>query len=120
MELREFVREALSQIICGVRDAQNDIAQSGVGGIVSPPIQTDWEKAGYVFAKGGLPVQRVDFDIAVAVSEKTGTKGAIGIVIAAIGLGSQNESSNARSSDSRIKFSVPIALPVISSNLGSK
>jgi len=66
----------------------------------------------YVFAKGGLPVQKVDFDIAVTIGEKTATKGTIGIVIAAIGLGSQGESSNSKSSESRIRFSVPIALPV--------
>lgn len=120
MELREFIRDALSQIIGGVCDAQVEIAKSDSGGIVSPPIQTDWEKAGYVFAKGGLPVQKVDFDIAVTVSEKTGTKGTIGIVIAAIGLGSQGESSNARASDSRIKFTVPIALPVMSASSSSK
>lgn len=112
MELREFISEALSQIVRGVHDSQIEIASSGSGGIVSPPIQTEWEKAGYVFAKGGLPVQKVDFDIAVTVGEKTATKGTIGVVIAAIGLGSQGESSNSKSNESRIKFSVPIALPV--------
>lgn len=112
MELQEFVKDSLVQIVRGVRDAQQEISTTGDAGVISPPIQTEWEKAGYVFAKGGLPVQKVDFDIAVTVAEKTGTKGTIGVVIAAIGLGSQGESSNSKTNDSRIKFSVPIALPV--------
>jgi hypothetical protein len=84
--------------------------------MISPPLQTSLEKSGYVFSQGGLPIQKVDFDVAVTAAEKTGTKGTIGVVMGAIGLGSQGESANSKTNDSRIKFSVPIALPVAQPN----
>jgi len=56
-------------------------------------------------------VQVVDFDVAVQVDESKGTKGGIGIVVAGLALGSQGQSASGQTSQSRIKFSVPMMFP---------
>ena len=57
-------------------------------------------------------VQKVEFDVAVTASTGTATKGGIGIMVGAIGLGSQGKSEAQDSSISRIKFLVPMVLPM--------
>ena len=56
-------------------------------------------------------VHTVEFDIAVTAVDGKETKGGIGIVVGAIGLGSQGRSEERNTSISRIKFKVPIAFP---------
>jgi len=56
-------------------------------------------------------VQRIDFDVAVTATEGTETKGGVGIMVGAIGLGSQGKSDASNASQSRIKFVVPMVLP---------
>ena len=57
-------------------------------------------------------VQKIEFDVAVTASSGTATKGGIGIMVGAIGLGSQGQSEAQDSSVSRIKFVVPMVLPM--------
>ena len=115
MELKEFVKESLVQIICGVSEAQKEIATIGASEI-SPAIASDWATAGQIFSPNGMPIYNVSFDIAVGVTEKTGTKGTIGVMVSVLKLGAQGESQEGTSKDSRIKFIVPITLPQMKSN----
>ena len=58
-------------------------------------------------------MRNVHFDVAVSTSEGTETKGGIGVVVGPVGsVGSQDQSDVASSSMSRIRFSVPVKLPV--------
>lgn len=114
MELKDFVSESLTQIMSGVIEAQQTMNENQWGGEISPQIKTNWEKTGLVFSQSGMPVQSVEFDVAVTASKGTDTKGTIGIVVAAIGLGSQGETHKNDTNNSRIKFSVSITLPIMS------
>ena len=58
------------------------------------------------------PIETIEFDVAVTVTEGTQTKGGIGVFMGAVGLGSQGQSSNQNASVTRIKFSVPLVLPI--------
>lgn len=53
----------------------------------------------------------VDFDVAVTTVESEQSKGGAGIFVAGLGLGGQIRSDAQNTVVSRIKFSVPIALP---------
>ena len=111
MDLKEFVSEALVQIISGVKDAQDKAIE--LGGKVNPRITGSSE---YASQHGFLrtaddPAQIVQFDVALTVTEGTGTKGGIGVFAGAINLGSSGQSSNENSSVSRVKFAVPLTLP---------
>jgi hypothetical protein len=111
MELKDFVSETLRQIIAGVRDAQAYAADQGAK-VVPEHItfRTDqglqmWDK------RDGTPVQIIEFDVGVTTTEGTATKGGIGVLVGAIGLGSQGQSNSSNQLASRIKFSIPIGLP---------
>jgi hypothetical protein len=60
----------------------------------------------------GEVVGMVEFDVAVRATEGKETKGGIGVVAGVIGLGSSGKSDSSSGSESRIKFSIPVLLPV--------
>ena len=115
MELKEFIRDVLIQIAEGVRDA--DAAVLDAGGIASPATKhgpiAGARETHFATLESGAPVFLVDFDVAVTVSESS-DKGAdarlrIATVFSA-GVGAKELESTA--SVSRVRFKVPIALPV--------
>jgi len=111
MELRDFVSETLTQIVEGVTSAQSKANQSGAK--INPHLRTSFEQAGKLgFLQTGEGfAQIVQFDVALTVTEGTGTKGGIGVFAGAINLGSSGQSQTESSSVSRVKFSVPLSLP---------
>lgn len=111
MQLKNFISETLSQLLEGVADAQARVQLSG--GRVSPNVRTPNDsKALYGKTSDQLPVIFVDFDVSVEAQEGTGTKGGIGVVTGMFNLGSTGESRENRQSVNRIKFSIPVALPL--------
>lgn len=99
MELQDFIDETLKQIIRGVKSAQESAIE--LGAKVNP--------------RGGSIVEmhNIHFDVVVSTNEETETKRSIGVFVGSAGsLGSQGQSDVTSSSMSRIKFSIPVKLPV--------
>lgn len=121
MNLQNFVTESIVQIVRGIEAASEALKDSTA--VVSPKnVQpSDTERThlfGYLIEPEShstyrTAVQRIDFDVAVYAEEGTETKGGIGLMVGTIGLGSQGKSDKSHSSESRIKFAVPIILPAI-------
>lgn len=112
MELKDFVSEALQQIVEGVNTAQASIEHHGAA--VNPNLIGDYKehaKHGLLLSGTGKVAQIVEFDVALTVKEGTGTKGGIGVFTGAINLGSSGQSSQEKSAQSRVKFCVPLTLP---------
>lgn len=112
MELKQFISQALADIVQGVLDAQLVLGANGK--YINPELSTQQgthEKHGKLVSIQGQLVQTVEFDVAVTATEGTDTKGGIGVVAGVFALGSQGQSSEEISAISRIKFSVPITLP---------
>jgi hypothetical protein len=116
MELREFVAQALVEIVGGVTAAQVELGRHGAK--VNPRMIRVLPKAGggYVahgWAAGehGNPVMLVDFDVAVVASEGASKRGGIGVAAGLVGLGGSTSSDTERSSTSRLRFMVPLMLP---------
>ena len=110
MKLDEFVSQTLKQVIDGVSDAQQ-YGKSKNANINPSSARMDNKAAEYSFClKTGIPLQDVEFDVAVTVSEFSTTSDEGGNV-GAISVTSLNQSSNQSGSVSRIKFKVPILLP---------
>ena len=111
MDLREFINQTLTQIAEGVSEAQRRCKE--LGAEVNPHLNTSHEQAGkqgFLNASGVFsPV--VQFDVALTVSEGSGTKGGIGVFAGAVTLGSSGQSQSEKSSVSRVKFAVPMSLP---------
>jgi hypothetical protein len=107
MELKDFIRTTLVEIVEGVAGASAEVANHGavVGGIPAygasvPPRHADHR----MFSS-------VEFDIVLARGDSTDTKGGIGVFLGSVGLGSQGASHGETASHSRIKFTVPLVLP---------
>ena len=118
MELRDFIRESLIQIVRGVAEAKDALVKSNSTGSISPLLRTSWatlESMGVLLTEAGAPVQTVEFDVSVTATEGTGTKGGIGVVVGILALGSQGQSSESSANTSRLKFSVPLSLPTSAS-----
>lgn len=111
MDLRDFVSQTLYQIASGTKDAQSLVQDLGAS--VNPDLQTSHEQASKQgFLKTSeMFVPIVQFDVALTVVETTGTKGGIGVFAGAVNLGSTGQSQAENSSVSRVRFSVPLALP---------
>ena len=101
MELREFVAETLKQVIEGVATAQE---YAGAHGSV----------VGYYEEITNLDPapQVVEFDVAITTADETQVKGGAGIMVAMLALGSQAQTDRANQMVSRIRFAVPLYLPV--------
>lgn len=108
MNLEDFIKTALTEIVAGVAAARTEMQKHGgnAGSIASygdsKGVRTDAE---------GRQIQLVEFDIALADASSTDTKGGIGVFLGAVGLGSQGASHGESTTTSRIKFSVPLVLP---------
>ncbi|MFN3019312.1 hypothetical protein ACK1CN_25570 [Vibrio coralliilyticus] len=110
MQLNEFVSETLKQVIDGVASAQ-EYGRSKNANINPSSARMDSKASGYSFClQTGIPLQDVEFDVAVTVSESNmatdGDKS-----VGAISVSAASSSTSQNSSVSRIKFKVPILLP---------
>ncbi|ELV8773039.1 hypothetical protein QNE60_004380 [Vibrio harveyi] len=119
MELQQFISTALVQIAKGIESASEELKDSSA--IVNPRNivgtgGTDDQKVyGYLAddstRKLRKAVQLIDFDVAVVAAEGSTTKGGLGIKVGGIGIGAQGQSEDKTTSESRIKFSIPMVLP---------
>lgn len=117
MELKEFVAMSLKEIIGAVYDVQQDENIKQTNAIINPhvPSRTPDAKVVDDYSGANAPkrlVKDVDFDVVVTITSKKGTKGGIAVLGGVFALGSQGESSSSNDIASRLKFSIPVALPI--------
>ena len=110
MELDEFVKTVLENVLSGIREAQD---VDGIGPFVIPSMigGHDYAKHPRVSIKAHLTSTIIDFDIAVTIEESSTVSGEGGIKVAGIGAKMEGDSSTKDTRVSRIQFAVPILLP---------
>ncbi|MFQ5915048.1 MAG: hypothetical protein ACE5JS_17905 [Nitrospinota bacterium] len=116
MNLEEFVAESLTQIMKGVKKAQEELGELGE---INPRIRTGSLQNAKLLTKMHPDdfVQLVDFDVAVTASE--GTRGELGggikVFSGILDVGGKAGETTSKEdvSVSRIKFCVPLVLPRI-------
>lgn len=112
MELKDFVSTTLTQIVEGVQAAQESAKAQGA--VIGAPtrgsggVETG-AKLGMLWTGHGY-AQMVEFDVALTVTDGTGTKGGIGVLASLVTLGSTGESKAETTAASRVKFTVPMQL----------
>jgi hypothetical protein len=109
MNLDEFVKEVLSQIISGIRGAQD--AEGGAFVVPSGDGGHEYARHPRVSSSARIKSTIVDFDIALTVEDSTKGGGAGGLKVFGIGANVQGELSSRDTTVSRIQFAVPILLP---------
>lgn len=117
MQLKDFIKASLTEICLAIEEANDEL--KGSNAVINPKgvrvnsensksygREDDAEK----FEKNRV-VHKVDFDVAVSISEGE-TKGKSGkISIASFGIGGKNENSSSNSSVSKLTFSIPVIYP---------
>jgi hypothetical protein len=115
MELKEFVSESLKQIIDGVIDAQTYAKSKGAS--INPSRMTYTNPSNnnpvVITDRGQVnkPVQIMEFDVAVTVTQAEEAKAGLGIFTGALGIGAQAKLEDGNVIANRIKFSVPFLFP---------
>jgi hypothetical protein len=105
MNLREFVSQALLDIIGAVEDAQKKVTS---GTIVPSGISRSFES----IKTGISEVQPVEFEVTVRADEHAGSEARLSVVAAVVGGGVKGESDKSGGHASTLKFCVPICLPI--------
>lgn len=111
MELREFIKTTLTEIIGGVRDARGKMTIDTDGRIGSDLVHDFSPDNQIVIDSDARVVSMVEFDIVLARSDSQDSKSGIGVFLGSLGAGTQGASHGENSEHSRIKFSVPVVFP---------
>lgn len=104
MDLKTFVKQALTEIVEGVLDAQRAVAESGAR------INPRGIRGGDELKRqgSGRSVQDIEFDVATTATDSETEAGKVRVMVVSVGGGHQSQTSIA----TRIKFSVPVTLPL--------
>jgi len=108
MELHEFVRETLTQIINGVVEAQNSqIVRDNNAEIIPYSVSSSNSK---------ITNRDIEFDVVVSAQSENSTKAGLGVFVGPIGAGTQAKINSNDSMQNRVKFSIPIVFPTQKGN----
>ena len=110
MNIQEFIKTVITEIVAGIADAREAIFPYG-GKVGSDPVYGYTKENKIITDNEGRQVTLVEFDIALSQADSKDSKGGIGVFLGSVGLGSQGASHGESSSYSRIKFNVPVVLP---------
>lgn len=119
MDLKDFIRETLVQITKGIEEADSELESSAA--IVNPR-NVAVDHSGNAQHLGSLQeessdtyyldsVQAIDFDVSVHAKEGSEASAKGGISVGSIGFGAKGSTTEGKSSESRIKFKIPMVLP---------
>ena len=114
MDIKDFIKESLLQIVDGITEANKALETRGAS---IPTTGVAGEGVWWTIIKDGKNSQtrhamRVDFDLAVTVSQSDNLKAGGGISIASlINAKTSVENTSQSESISRIKYTIPLELP---------
>ncbi|WP_103258748.1 trypco2 family protein [Tabrizicola aquatica] len=111
MDLKDFIKETVKAITEAAHELKSELAD--VGAIVNPP--TNGSRADtYKSAGAGdilRRVQNIEFDVALTTTSSVAAGGKAGLKIFVVEASGDAAHTKANEEVSRIKFSIPIALP---------
>ncbi|MDR5907587.1 hypothetical protein [Franzmannia qiaohouensis] len=108
MELKDFVKATLEQIVEGASLAQETIKERG--GIVNPTSMYFQKDGSWNNYQHAMP-QEVVFDVGLTSTDNRGSSEGIGVFLGSISLGKKNDAAVENVAVSKVKFSVPLVLP---------
>jgi hypothetical protein len=112
MKLEDFISESITQIISGVAKAQEYAAQNQAS--INPITLQQAKSSGdsYFDSRTLRPAQVIDFDISVTTKEDGKASGKAGVFVSVLKFGVEGSEGTESQVSNRIKFSVPIILPI--------
>ena len=103
MELKEFIKETLKDILYAVKEAQTKIE---IGQIIPYTEDTYQSLAARISS-----YQIIDFEVNVVAEEKSGVESKISVVTGIIGGKAQGKIDSSSGNANKIKFSIPVQFP---------
>lgn len=119
MDLKDFIKEAIKDVSEAISESNSELFD--IGTLVNPKnvyTSSDNEEIyGHLLDEDEneeyrRPVHLVNFDIAVSSSTKKDGKEGIGVNVVGIKLGKDGTQADENKMSSRLKFSLPVAMPV--------
>jgi len=108
MELKDFVKATLEQIVEGVVNAQDSIKPHGAS---INPTSLRYTKDGQNNNFDHAMPQDVVFDVGLTSTDKSGSSEGIGVFLGSINLGKKNNTGSESVAITKVKFTVPLVLP---------
>lgn len=108
MELSEFVKATIEQIVVGAAEAQKSIADKGAS---INPSSIQFQKDGAWNTYDHVMPQDVEFDVGLTSTDKKGSSEGIGVFLGSVSLGKKNESGVEHVAVTKVKFTIPLVLP---------
>jgi hypothetical protein len=111
MKLEDFIFQSITQIISGVKKAQDFACQNDA--MINPASLRQGKSAGdlYYDDETFRPAQIIDFDVSVSIKEDGEVAGKAGVFVSVFKLGVEGKEGIQNLTSNRIKFSVPLMLP---------
>lgn len=110
MNLKDFVEEALIEIVEGVKAAQEKTASTGA--IISPRLANFGKDKTQIRDKY-CSVQIVEFEAVLAEEKGSEGTGKLGVILADWGISVKAKKEEKTSGQTSVKFTVPVILPSI-------
>jgi len=111
MDIKDFVKQSLMQIAESINEANVELKDKGTY-VPSGDIVGEGVLFSVIKGKESRHFLKVEFDLAVTVSQEQNTSGGGGLSIASLAnVGIKGEDKEGKVEISRIKFMIPMALP---------
>ncbi|WP_299108615.1 hypothetical protein [uncultured Tenacibaculum sp.] len=110
MELKKFIKQTLIEITNGVKEAQEEIKDSGA--YINPEGFHSGENLQSGYRGEYRHIQKIKMSVGVNVVENSEIKGGAGI-ISVFSLGLNGKVSDVNTVTNKIEFEIPISLPVM-------
>src|SRR5688572_20047530 len=104
MEIQEFVKIVITDIVKGVKQASDELSAANSGAIINPEVRDRVDIAIEPGLRGSRLVQSVEMSIAVTVSEDASRGGKVGLNVAWLSAGAASGQSFSNSTVSTVKF----------------
>ena len=118
MELKDFVKQALTEITLGVKEAQEECSKSGA--IINPLYYTS-NKAEHVKINGKFTkLTTINFNVAITSSEGSEDKKGLSVLFNIVSFGGSRTNNENIQNINSINFSIPLVMPYIDSEVVQK
>lgn len=117
MTLKEYTKETILQLVEAINEINTDLADTDafvVGSLPDNysqnplPIVGVWDNRD----KDNHLVANIDFEVATTIADTTTSKIGGGFSVSVLSIGGDNNSTDSNQIVNKVKFSIPIALPI--------
>lgn len=107
MDVKEFTKQTLLQIVEGVQEA-NEVMESSGAYVTNEAL---YNSKGATLSAKRLNVVEIDFDVAITTTDTEGSNGGAGIKVASfMNIGGNMESKSENQTISRIRYTLPLVI----------